>query len=170
MSISFSAAAKAEVCRLVPSKHCCALAECFGILLFCNSFDNDCVRIITESREFAYILPRLFERAFGIDFDSFPSLEAPGKLVFQIYDAEKIDAIISECAVGWKLDRISGVSLAIMRLSIYEMVFATDVPVNVSLNEAIELAKKFDEDSAPSFINGILNKVAKEFVNKDENA
>ena len=83
---------------------------------------------------------------------------------------EKIDAIISECAVGWKLDRISGVSLAIMRLSTYEMVFANDVPVNVSLNEAIELAKKFDEDSAPSFINGILNKVAKEFVNKNENA
>ena len=83
---------------------------------------------------------------------------------------EKIDAIISECAVGWTLERISGVSLAIMRLSTYEMVFSNDVPVNVSLNEAVELAKKFDEDSAPAFINGILNKVAKEFASKNDNA
>ena len=90
MAISFSAAAKAEVCRVIPQKHCCALAECFGILLFGNSFGADGIKIITESREFAYSLPKLFHKAFGVDFDSFPSLEAPGKLVFQIYDEDKI--------------------------------------------------------------------------------
>lgn len=94
MEISFSATAKAEMCRNVPNKFCCALAECFGILLFCNSFTPESVKIITESREFAYILPRLFDKAFGVDFDSFPSLEAPGKLVFQIYDPEKIELIM----------------------------------------------------------------------------
>lgn len=95
MAVSFSSAAKAEICRNLPSKECCALAECFGILLFCNSFGDDGIRIITESREFAYILPKLFKKAFDIRFDSYPSLASPGKLVFQIWDEEKI-AIIME--------------------------------------------------------------------------
>ena len=97
MSISFSAAAKAEVCRLVPGKHCCALAECFGILLFCNSFGDDGIRVITESREFAYILPKLFKKAFDVEFDTFPSLQSPGKLVFQITEPDKIDVIMDAC-------------------------------------------------------------------------
>ena len=97
MASSFSSSAKAEVCRSLPNKHCCSLAECFGVLLFCNSFDRDCVRIITESREFAYILPKLFKRAFDVEFDSFPSMAAPGKLIFQITDPEKLDIIFSAC-------------------------------------------------------------------------
>lgn len=94
MAVSFSASAKAEVCRIFPNRHCCALAECFGILLFCNSFQSDGIKVITESREFAYILPKLFKKAFNLSFDSYPSLEAPGKLVFQIWDEEKIEAIM----------------------------------------------------------------------------
>lgn len=94
MALSFSAAAKAEICRYTPHRHCCALAECFGILLFCNSFSRDGIKIITESREFAHGLPRLFKQAFDVSFDTFPSLEAPGKLVFQIYDSEKIYIIM----------------------------------------------------------------------------
>jgi len=94
MAVSFSASAKAEVCRIFPNRHCCALAECFGILLFCNSFHPEGIKIITESREFAYILPRLFKKAFNLSFDSYPSLEAPGKLVFQIWDEEKIEEIM----------------------------------------------------------------------------
>ena len=92
--LSFSAAAKAEVCRIIPNKYCCALAECFGILLFCNCFTADGIKIITESREFAYILPKLFKKAFDVNFDSYPSLESPGKLVFQIWEPEKIDMIM----------------------------------------------------------------------------
>ena len=94
MTVTFSAAAKAEVCRAFPQKNCCALAECFGILLYCNSFTADNIRIITESREFAQRLPALFDRAFDMEFDSFPSLAAPGKLVFQITDADKIAEIM----------------------------------------------------------------------------
>ena len=94
MAISFSASAKAEVCRAVPHKNCCALAECFGVLLYCNAFTADGIRIITESREFAQILPELFWRAFELEFDSFPSLAAPGKLVFQITDPDKIGEIM----------------------------------------------------------------------------
>ena len=94
MAVSFSASAKAEVCRSMPSKACCALAECFGILLFCNSFTSDGIRIVTESREFAHLLPKLFWKAFNVEFDSFPSLESPGKLIFLIDDPEKIDVIM----------------------------------------------------------------------------
>lgn len=94
MAVSFSASAKAEVCRVMPSRHCCALAQCFGILLFCNSFHRDAIKIVTESREFAYILPKLFKKAFNLSFDSYPSLASPGKLVFQIWDEEKIDLIM----------------------------------------------------------------------------
>ena len=95
MALSFSASAKEEVCRSFPHSHCCALAQCFGILLFCNSFSSEGIRIITESREFAYILPKLFKKAFDIEFDSFPSLAAPGKLIFQITDPDKIDEIMA---------------------------------------------------------------------------
>lgn len=94
MALSFSASAKAETCRVFPQKTCCALAECFGVLLFCNCFQGDSIKIITESREFAYILPKLFKKAFDLDFDSYPSLEAPGKLVFQIWEEWKIDRIM----------------------------------------------------------------------------
>ena len=109
MATSFSANAKAEICRYMPNKHCCALAECFGILLFCNSFSDGGIRIITESREFAWILPRLFEKAFGLEFDSYPSLEAPGKLVFQITDPDKLSDIMA--AYGYCLGSTVSVHL-----------------------------------------------------------
>ncbi len=94
MAISFSAGAKAEVCRILPNRDCCALAECFGILLFCNSFTSDNIKIITESREFAMILPKLFKKAFNLNFDVFPSLASPGKLIFQIIDRDKIAEVM----------------------------------------------------------------------------
>lgn len=98
---SFSAAAKAEICKNIPQSGCCALAECFGILLFCNSFRSDAIKIITESTEFAALLPRLFKKAFGFGFDT-PSGEGKtGKLVFQIQDPGKIAAIMG--AFGFDL-------------------------------------------------------------------
>ncbi len=94
MAVSFSASAKAEICREFPHKRCCAQAQCFGILLYCNCFAADGIKIITESRDFAYILPKLFKKAFDLDFDTYPSMEAPGKLVFQIWEEEKIEEIM----------------------------------------------------------------------------
>jgi len=100
MAVSFSGSAKAEICKNIPVKKCCALAECFGILLYCNTFSADTVKIVTESREFGQLLPKLFKKAFNISFDVFPSLEAPGKLVFQIMDADKIAAIMETYGFG----------------------------------------------------------------------
>ncbi len=95
MAVSFSGNAKAEMCRCNLVKPCCALAACFGILLFCNSFRADGIRIITESRELGAMLPKLFKRAFGIAFDQLPEENAAGKLNFQITDPEKIRRIMS---------------------------------------------------------------------------
>ena len=94
MAISFSAGAKAEVCKIFPNRDCCALAQCFGVLLYCNSFTSSGIKIITESRDFALLLPKLFKRTFNLNFDTFPSMEAPGKLIFQIIDEEKIEKIM----------------------------------------------------------------------------
>ena len=94
MALSFSGAAKAEMCKSIPTKNCCALAQCFGVLLFCNSFSAEGVRIITESREFAQFLPKLFRKAFGLSFDVQPEPDQPGKLIFQIADVNKINCIM----------------------------------------------------------------------------
>ena len=94
MAVSFSASVKAEICRNVPQKTCCALAQCFGILLFCNSFGSNGIRVITESREFAQGLPKLFRKAFGFDFDIQPEEGAVGKLNFHIKDPLKISKIM----------------------------------------------------------------------------
>ena len=105
MVMSFSAGAKAEICKTIPQKHCCALAECFGILLFCNQFSADGIRIITESREFALSLPRLFKKAFGVSFDQLPDPDSQGKLNFQITDPPKLAVILE--AYGFDRETLS---------------------------------------------------------------
>lgn len=94
MAVSFSGGAKGEMCKNIPQRPCCALAQCFGVLLFCNSFGADGVRIVTENREFAQSLPKLFRKAFNLSFDVLPELDCSGKLVFQITDSAKISAIM----------------------------------------------------------------------------
>lgn len=93
--LSFSASAKAEICKEYPQSGCCALAQCFGILLFCNSFTENQIKIITESQDFAKILPKLFRKAFGLSFDAMPEEGTAGKLVFVIRTPEKIAAIMN---------------------------------------------------------------------------
>ena len=97
MANSFSGNAKAEICRGLPQKRCCALAQAFGVLLFGNSFTADNIRIITESTEFAQILPKLFKRAFNVTFDLQPADQESGKLVFQITDPGKIRTVMDGC-------------------------------------------------------------------------
>ena len=92
---SFSYKAKAELCRTAVQRLCCARAECYGVLLYCNTFTMQEVRIITENPEFAARLPRLFHRAFGVRFDRLPMEETPGsKLIFQITDPDKLRRIV----------------------------------------------------------------------------
>ena len=93
--MSFSFDTKNELCRLPVQKLCCARAEAYGILLYCNTFSSSEVRIITENPNFAARLPKLFQRAFNVQFDRLPEPEAAGKMVFQITDSRKLDHIIN---------------------------------------------------------------------------
>ncbi len=94
MERSFSAVAKTEICRCVPTKNCCAAAQCYGVLLFCNYFGSDGLRIITESREFAQLLPKLLRKAFDLQFDLLPEAGSTGKMIFQITDPKKMERIM----------------------------------------------------------------------------
>ena len=91
--MSFSSDAKAELCRAKIDKKCCAVAESYGVLLYCNTFTQHEIRIITASDAFAARLPRLFRRAFSLAFDVQPGEDAVGKRSFIIRDKEKIARI-----------------------------------------------------------------------------
>ncbi|ANW99488.1 N utilization substance protein B [Thermoclostridium stercorarium subsp. thermolacticum DSM 2910] len=73
---------------------------------------------------------------------------------------EEIDNLIQVNSIGWRLERMPKVDLAIMRLAVYELKYRKDIPVNVSINEAVELAKKYGTDQSKNFINGVLGKIA----------
>lgn len=93
--MSFSYDTKNELCKLPVQRLCCARAEAYGILLYCNTFSSTEVRIITENPNFAARLPKLFKRAFNLHFDRRPEPDTPGKLVFQITERKKLDHIIN---------------------------------------------------------------------------
>lgn len=102
--MSFSFDTKNELCKLTVQRLCCARAEAYGILLYCNTFNSTEVRIITENPNFAARLPKLFQRAFNLRFDRQPEADArggvsveggSGKMIFQITDRGKLDHIIN---------------------------------------------------------------------------
>lgn len=71
-----------------------------------------------------------------------------------------IDQRIEACSKNWALPRMARVDLNILRLAVYELLFCPDIPKNVTINEAIEVAKKFGTEDSPSFVNGILDEIA----------
>ena len=73
----------------------------------------------------------------------------------------EIDALINENTKGWKTSRMNKVDLTILRLGVYEMKWDDEIPTGVAINEAVELAKKFSGEDSPSFVNGVLGKLAK---------
>ena len=90
--MSFCSKAKAELCKIPISKTCCAVAESYGVLLFCNTFSPTSIRIVTESRDFAQRLPKLFQKAFSLKFDQTPETEQ-GKQIFSMDDPRKLHRI-----------------------------------------------------------------------------
>ncbi len=75
---------------------------------------------------------------------------------------EEIDTLLNEISKGWKTSRMARVDLTALRLSVYELKYEPDIPTKVSINEAVELAKKYGGEDSFSFVNGILGKAAKE--------
>ena len=86
---------------------------------------------------------------------------------FKNYEMFVPDVLIAARAIGWKTSRMTKLSLSVMRLATYEMQYCEDIPFTVSINEAVELSKKFDDEKAPAFINGVLNGIAEELGLKD---
>jgi len=95
--MSFSSNVKAELCKIPIHKKCCALAEAYGVLLYCNTFSAQEIRIVTGHADVAARLPKLFKRAFGLGFDDAPVKSVRGKQVFLIADREKIEKIFNTC-------------------------------------------------------------------------
>ena len=89
--MSFAGDVKMELCRTHLNRRCCAQAECYGILLYCNTFSPGEIRIITENDALAQRLPQLFKKAFKLTFDRLPDGE--GKHIFAITDREKLAAV-----------------------------------------------------------------------------
>ncbi len=82
-----------------------------------------------------------------------------------LQNIDKIDIIIKEHLIDWDFDRLDKVDKQILRVGIYELLY-TDTPYQIVIDEAVKIAKNFSEDKAKSFINGILDRVAKEKINK----
>lgn len=99
--MSFSSDTKRELCQTRLDKKCCAIAESYGVLLYCNTFSAKEIRIITASPDFAQRLPKLLRRAFGLSFDILPK-SATGKQSFSITDRDKLSAVFS--AFGAEID------------------------------------------------------------------
>lgn len=91
--MSFASDVKQELCKAQINRKCCAMAECYGVLLFCNTFSSELIRIVTESTDFAARLPKLFRKAFGFGFDREPEEGIRGKRSFEITEPEKLETI-----------------------------------------------------------------------------
>lgn len=126
-----------------------------------------------EERELAFtlIFEKIFNDEMSIEEITQNALEArlieESTFAFSLaqltYDnRESIDEIINNNSKGWKIERLPKVSLAVMRLALCEILYVPSVPTNVSINEAVELAKKFASQEDASFINGILGKYVRE--------
>ena len=89
------------------------------------------------------------------------------KAVWGVYEKQaELDGVIAQFLKGWTIDRISKLDLALLRLSIYEMLNIEDVPLGVAVNEAIELAKEYGSDESPAFIHGVLGGVSRAIQEK----
>ncbi len=123
------------------------------------------------AREQAFVL--IFEKIFNdipceeiiasaVDVRDFETDEYCISVFSGVYEnLEKIDTLISENSNGWSVSRLGKVSLAVLRLAIYELLFRADIPASVSVNEAVELCKKFATVDDASFVNGVLGTVVK---------
>ncbi len=126
-----------------------------------------------EEREQAFIL--LFEKAFNaetevaelydfaIENEVITGSDFVKSLLSKTWEnVESIDGMIEKYSVGWKLGRISKVALAVLRLAFCEILYFDDIPVGVSINEAVELCKKYAAKDDAAFVNGLLGSASKD--------
>lgn len=128
------------------------------ILIFENSFQSECATddIIALYNEVAQLSDG--DDELMVQVDDFAANLMKGVME----NISAVDAVIEKYAIGWSLSRIPKVTLSILRMAIYEMDFVDEIPVGVSINEAVEIAKKYSTKDDSAFINGILGKYARE--------
>lgn len=105
------------------------------------------------------------QEAFFFEDEENAATEENNALISEKFNKiiEKIDLIdqaLNDKVQGWNTERMGKVDLTILRLAVYEIVYDQEIPTGVAINEAVELAKKFGQDSSPSFVNGVLAKFA----------
>lgn len=83
---------------------------------------------------------------------------------------DEIDPLIQKAAQKWKISRMASIDRNIMRFAVYELLFRGDIPSAVTINEALDIAKRYSTSESAAFINGILDKIAKEYSNKNQNS
>ncbi len=110
---------------------------------------------------------KLFEKLVEASEEKYEITEEDNVYVKEIVEGiqsneSSIDEKIKNHLKDWSFERISKVDIAILRLAIYEISYREDIPCKVSINEAVELAKIFSEDSSPAFINGVLAEIIKD--------
>lgn len=130
--------------------------ELVFLLLFENNFTG---YSLDELRE----IKILAEERLPGDFNDFVVSYFEGILE----NLAEIDGLIEKFSLKWGKNRLSKVALAILRLSVYEMLHREDIPTNVAINEAVELSKKYGAEKEPAFINGILGGINKELEQKN---
>ena len=81
---------------------------------------------------------------------------------------KEIDKIIEECAPEWPLDKIAKIDLVILRIAIFEILYGKKTPVKVAIDEAVEIAKDFGNDTSHKFVNGVLGTVVDNYVDKKD--
>jgi len=94
--------------------------------------------------------------------------EAEGYVNDEVEKQQEIDEIIKRYLFNWDWSRISAVDRNVLRLGVYELIYRLNIPIEVTLNEAVELAKKYGTDKSSGFVNGVLDAVSKELVPKEK--
>lgn len=121
-------------------------------------FQDDFARGLPDAAERS--VPERFEEFCGFYQISRKSRGYALELVQGILDRrDQIDLAIRRHATNWRLERIAGTDRNLLRIGIYELLYVADVPAQVAINEAVEIAKRFGSDESPSFINGVLDAV-----------
>ena len=130
-----------------------AVRLCYAAEL--NGYTSD--EVLDELFSEEYYISLASEDEVFSDFPDKKSLEYIYAVVKGVGEhKEELDEYVSKYSIGWKTTRISKTALAILEVAVFEMLYMQDVPVSVSANEAVELAKKYEEDDVVPFINGVL--------------
>ena len=132
---------------------------------------------LSQRKKRILLMQAIFQLPFhkeeeSFDFEAIEEwLKDQSELVYEEFlsfadHQEEIDGVIDETLVGWDIHRLAKVDLALLRVAVYEFLFCEEIPAKVSINEAVELAKRFSTDDSSRFINGILGSVIKKYGDK----